>query len=69
MECLTTSHKKEEKLQKKKILVITCYVMLYTDIDFNEWSGVLGRKKEYPELVSFSHRLCGMNLEKVLYFR
>lgn len=40
--------------------------MLYTDIDFNEWSGVLGRIEEYPELVSFRHRIGGMDLEKVL---
>lgn len=32
----TKSHKKNTK-SYKKIVVITCYVMLYTDIDFNEW--------------------------------
>jgi hypothetical protein len=49
--------KKEKKKVTKKMVVITCYVMFYTDIDFNEWSGVLGRIEEYPKLVSFSHCL------------
>lgn len=64
MECLR--QRVTQKRDTKKILVITCYVMLYTDIDFNEWSGVLGRIEEYPELVSFRHRIGGMDLEKVL---
>lgn len=38
----TRSHQENPQ----KILVITCYVMIYADIDFNGRSGVLGRVKE-----------------------